>query len=94
MDRQRFVELLEENIKLMEKKHEDYGSNKGGDTPLEDYFPFGSKSYVQMLHVKTLRLKSLIESSREPNHEKVIDTVRDLINYAVFYLDFLDPDVE
>ena len=94
MNRQRFTELLQENINLMEKKHEDYGSNKEGDTPLEDYFPFGDKSYVQMLHMKVLRLKSLIEGSREPNHEKVIDTVRDLINYAVFYLDFLDPDTE
>jgi hypothetical protein len=92
MDQNRFKELIQPNIDLMLKKHQDYGSNQGGDTPLEDYFPFGDKSYIQMLHVKTLRLVSLTNGNRDPNHEKVADTVRDLINYAVFYLDYLDEE--
>jgi len=91
MDRKTFLELIEPNLELMTKKHEDYGSNQGGNTPLEDYFPFDDKSYVQMLHVKTLRLVSLVAGGRQPNNEKVEDTVRDLINYAVFYLDYLTP---
>jgi len=87
MDRKRFLDLVEKNVKLMESKHGDY--NEGGVT-LESYFPFGNKSYAQMLHVKTMRMVSLLQSGREPNYESVEDTVRDLINYSVYYLDFLD----
>jgi len=90
MNRQRYLELLEPLTDLMETKHEDYGSNEKGSIPLSVYFPFGHRSYVQMLYVKTMRLVALVDSGKEPNHEKIEDTVRDLVNYSVFYLDYLD----
>lgn len=67
------------------KKHEDYNSL----VKLEQYFPFGDKSYVQMLHVKTLRLVSLADNPK-PNFESAKDSVLDLINYSVFYLDYME----
>ena len=89
MDKTRFLEILQKNIELMEAKHGDYNS---GNIKLEDYFPFGSLSYVQMLHVKQLRLVSLLSSGAEqPNFESIADTVRDMVNYAVFFLDHLEP---
>jgi hypothetical protein len=94
MNSDRFRDLVQPSLELMLTKHEDYGSNKEGSVPLEDYFPFGDKSYVQMLHVKTQRLRALVDTPREPNHEKIIDTVRDLLNYTVFYLDYLTPKDE
>jgi hypothetical protein len=95
MDANRYRELIQPNIDLMLSKHEDYGSAGAiAPVPLEEYFPFAHKSYVQMLHVKTQRLVSLTRDPRPPNHEKIEDTVRDLINYAVFYLDYIVPKDE
>lgn len=86
MDRARYLELINPAIVLVLKKHEDY--NKG--MKLEDYFPFGDASYVQMLHVKQCRLLSLVSTDTAENFESRKDTVLDLINYAVFYLAYLD----
>lgn len=76
-------------MEIVVKKHEDYGN---ADLGLHAYFPFGLPSYVQMMHVKTQRLVSLAKDKREPNFESVKDTLKDLINYAVFTLDHLEGD--
>lgn len=86
MDQSHYLRLLEPAIELVAKKHEDY--NNGAD--VHAYFPFGDKSYVQMLHIKTQRLVTLAASSGQPNFETRKDSVLDLVNYAVFYLDYLE----
>lgn len=86
MDRARYLELIGPAIVLVLKKHQDY--SKGLE--LEQYFPFGDASYVQMLHVKQCRLLSLVSTNTTENFESKKDTVLDLINYAVFYLAYLD----
>lgn len=72
---------------LFTKKNQDYNSA----VKLEDYFPLGDASYVQMLHVKMLRLRSLVEADPDtaPNFESLADTCLDMINYAAFYYAFL-----
>lgn len=87
MNRQRYLELIEPALQVVVKKHEDYGVASVG---LDAYFPFGSKSYVQMLHVKCQRLVSLASSDRPPNFESIQDSLNDMINYAVFMLDAID----
>lgn len=62
--------------------------NQNGVTR-SDYFPFDDLSYVQMLWVKVLRLRSLAEASGA-RFESKRDTLVDLINYARFYIDHLD----
>ena len=64
-------------------KRKDYG----GD--LEDYFPFGAKSYCHELHKKTKRLVNLEKTNADPIHESVTDNLLDLINYASFYFEYL-----
>jgi hypothetical protein len=61
-------------------KNKDYN----GGVTLESFFPFGMKSYVQMLHVKTHRLVSLAQSQNTVQFEPVRDTMLDLINYCTF----------
>lgn len=78
--------LIQPAMDVVVKKHQDY--NRGGVT-LESYFPFGLKSYAQMLHVKNQRLLSLASSSAPIANEALEDTVIDMINYAVFTLAFL-----
>lgn len=70
------------------RKGEDYNSG----IQLRDYFPFGHKSYLQMIHLKATRLRSLlerIEAGGTPNFEGLEDTNDDLINYASFYGEWL-----
>jgi hypothetical protein len=91
MDEFEYLSLLDNAMTLVTKKQEDYQSATSTIT-LADYFPFGHKSYVQMLHTKVTRLRSLVEAivaGIEPNFESIEDSVNDLINYAVFYLKFL-----
>lgn len=89
MDRARYLELINPAIVLVQKKHEDYNQ---GEASLTQYFPFGDYSYIQMTHLKALRLVSLasLGEGSAPNYDSIKDTVLDLINYAVFYLDYLE----
>ena len=87
MDSRKYDSLIAKAKSLVVNKAKDY---QGSGVKLQDYFPFGDKSYVQMMHVKTLRLRSLVDKEDEPNFESVKDSVLDLINYSVFYLQHLE----
>jgi len=92
MDKERFLKLVNPAIAMFVKKGEDYNST----VKLDDYFPFGDFSYIQMIHLKALRLVSLAQLADNPgsapNYEGIKDTVLDLLNYTVFYLDYLDKE--
>jgi hypothetical protein len=91
MKRERYLQLIEPAMAIVVKKHEDYGNDRRG---LHSFFPFGAVSYVQMLHVKTQRLVSLVENGQAPNFESIEDTLLDSINYSVFMLDYLNQKKE
>lgn len=67
--------------KIRRAKKNDYGG-------IKEYFPFGDKSYVQMIHTKTTRLVSLTKASNQPKHESIEDSLLDLINYASYYYEW------
>jgi len=88
MDEMIYDMLVNQAKALVIRKGEDYNQS----VDLHDYFPFGDMSYVQMLHMKVTRLRSLIAvtaNGGEPNFDSVLDTTLDLLNYTVFYLDYL-----
>jgi hypothetical protein len=89
MDKKQYLALIQPALDIVVKKHEDYGND---DIGLHSYFPLGLPSYAQMLHVKTQRLVSFARDEREPNFESVKDNLLDLINYAVFTLDYLEQE--
>lgn len=72
---------------LIAKKGQDYNTG----VQLADYFPFGRKSYVQMIHMKSTRLRSLVEQSTAPNFDSIKDTLQDLLAYTVFMLEHESP---
>jgi len=80
------MSVLNEIKELREKKAQDYNSG----IMLEEYFPFGQVSYTQMIHVKSLRLRSLTVSGKEPNYEGIRDTLMDIVNYAIFNIEAID----
>ena len=73
------------------KKSSDYN----GDTKysLSNYFPFGTASYAQMIHTKSMRILSVADkelnrqSPTAPNFESLQDSALDMINYAMFLAD-------
>lgn len=71
---------------LIARKGEDYNTQ----VKLGDYFPFGDVSYIQMIHLKATRLRSLIEKEGPPNFDSIKDTLQDLIAYTTFYLHWLE----
>jgi len=85
MDRAKFLSLIEPAIKLIDRKGEDYNNV----VALEEYFPFKDQSYQQMLHMKVLRMRSVLGKKSAPNFDSLVDSAYDLINYTVFYLDYL-----
>lgn len=86
MDRLKYLELIEPAIKLVDRKGEDYNQT----ISLHEYFPFKDASYQQMLHMKVLRMRSLLGKGSAPNFDSMLDSVYDLLNYAVFYLEYLE----
>ena len=84
MNRQQYLDLIIPAIDLVAKKGEDYNAG----VRLQQYFPFQDRSYIQMIYLKALRLVALAEN-HAPNFESTQDTLYDLLNYTVFYLDYL-----
>ena len=85
MNSDEYLILIRPAIDLVALKGQDYNTGP----KLEQYFPFGDKSYIQMIHLKALRLVSLADRP-VPNFDGTKDSVLDLINYCVFYLDYLE----
>lgn len=86
MDRQKYLALIEPAVKLVDRKGEDYNNTIG----LHEYFPFRDASYQQMLHMKVLRMRSILGKGSAANFDSMLDSVYDLINYSVFYLEYLE----
>ena len=86
MNRRTFLELIEPAIKLVDRKGEDYNKT----SQLHEYFPFRDTSYQQMIHMKVLRMRSILNKNTPANFDSLLDSVYDLINYSVFYLDYLN----
>ena len=71
--------LFIEAARIQMIKNKDYNNKHDR----KDYFPFGLKSYIQMLWIKVMRMVNVVDQNKvfnEPLHDSVID----LVNYASF----------
>ena len=75
------IQVMKDAIALKERKSADY---QGGMWTEEDYFPFGHKSYLHMVHTKYLRIRSVAEQE-DANFESLEDSLIDMINYCAMY---------
>ena len=80
------VDVLREAAELKELKSKDY---QGGKWTEEDYFPFGSISYIHMIHTKYLRMRNIAEGDQDTNFEALEDTLIDMSVYCAMYAAFL-----
>jgi hypothetical protein len=78
LDMNEYVKIIEECKNISIKKNRDYGC----DTMLR----FASKGLVVRMYDKVERLINLVWNNQAPNvsDEKIEDTAKDLINYAVY----------
>ncbi len=80
--------ILHEAAKLKERKQSDY---QGEMFKEEDYFPFGNKSYIHMIHTKYLRMRSLAETeNKKINFESLEDTLIDMSVYCAMFAAYLE----
>jgi len=76
-----YEECIQEARRLARgSKAHDYNS---GPISIVDHFP-DARFAARNVYQKALRLVSLLESRKKPKCEAVIDTCRDLVNYAAF----------
>lgn len=81
------VQILHEAAELKERKSKDY---QGGKWTEEDYFPFGEKSYVHMIHTKYLRMRNIVEGEQDTNFEALEDTLVDMAVYCAMFAAYLE----
>lgn len=82
------IKILHECADLQLKKSNDY-QNPNSIVRQADYYPRGVASILDIIHAKTLRLRSVLEAMEsdpnyQPNFESIEDSAKDLINYASF----------
>jgi hypothetical protein len=74
-------DLAEELVELLVSKHKDYGPRNISDAP------GGALNGLRVrMHDKLARINNLIDSGKEPNHESLEDSFKDMANYAIIGL--------
>lgn len=82
------IKILHECADLQLKKSNDY-QNPNSTIRQADYYPRGIASILDIIHAKTLRMRSVLEAMENdpnysPNFESIEDSAKDLINYSSF----------
>ena len=79
---------------LMQAKAEDYTGKSS--VQMADYYPRGIATIYDIMWAKMLRIKSVMEqmeSRDSENFESIQDSCVDLINYATFFVAYMDGDI-
>lgn len=87
------ADVLAEAMALQKKKSEDYQSAQS-DVKHADYFPRGLDTINDLLHIKLLRVRSVLAKGTDTNFESLRDSYIDLINYASFAAAYVDGDLD
>ena len=87
MDRNQLLEehgkLTSMALELMKKKNADYGAN---EDPFRNFHMWGSLGILVRMGDKMARLQTFEERGEfSVEDERLLDTILDLINYAVLY---------
>ena len=79
---------------LMEQKAQDYTGESS--VQMADYYPRGIATIYDIMWAKMLRIKSVMEQMEtrdSENFESIQDSCVDLINYATFFVAYMDGDI-
>lgn len=92
------ITVLRECMDLQLAKSRDY-QNPNSRIKQADYYPQGIATILDIIHAKTLRMRSVLEAmqndpSYTPNFESLEDSGKDLINYASFLVAYQRGGIE
>ena len=92
------IKVLQECAELQTKKSNDY-QNPNSTIRQADYYPRGIASILDIIHGKTLRMRSVLEAMEndpnyKPNFESLEDSGKDLINYGSFFVAFIRGGID
>jgi len=92
------IKVLQECAELQTKKSNDY-QNPNSRIRQADYYPRGIASILDVIHAKTLRMRSVLEAmendpSYQPNFESIEDSAKDLINYSSFIVAYIRNGID
>ena len=79
---ERHMDICKDLNKIYEQKNHDYG-----DAAYQGYKKYGPAYYLVQLHNKLSRLESLTNKTQQVKDESIDDTLLDMANYAVIYLE-------
>jgi hypothetical protein len=84
--REKYMEAIIKAMDLKKRKSVDY--NSGGINKF-NYNLHGNITCLDDIWKKVLRLRSLVDSGKEPLNEPIEDTLIDLINYSADFYAYL-----
>lgn len=92
------IKVLQECAELQTKKSNDY-QNPNSTIRQADYYPRGIASILDVIHAKTLRMRSVLEAMErdpnyQPNFESLEDSGKDLINYGSFLVSYIRGGID
>lgn len=92
------LEVLKEAAEIQVKKGNDY-QNPNSRVKQADYYPRGCATISDIMLGKCLRIQSVLESMEQdkdyqPNFESLRDSAVDLINYASFFVSYMDGKID
>jgi len=92
------LEVLKEAAEIQVKKGNDY-QNPNSRIKQADYYPRGCSTICDIMLGKCLRIQSVLESMEQdedykPNFESLRDSAVDLINYASFFVSYMDGNID
>ena len=75
------AQTIQELIDLLLSKHKDYGPKNISDSP------GGPVNGLRVrMHDKLARINNLVDNNRDPKHESLEDSFKDMANYAIIGL--------
>lgn len=91
------VKYLEIAADIQDRKGNDY-QNPNSVVRQADYYPRGCATILDIMQGKVLRMRSVLEAMENegynPNFESLEDSAVDLINYATFFLGYMNGEID
>ena len=92
------IDVLTECAELQATKAMDYQNNVS-HIRQADYYPQGIATILDIIHAKTLRMRSVMEAMQHdphyrPNFESLEDSGKDLINYSSFMVAYMRGQID
>lgn len=92
------MKVLQRAAEVQQKKGNDY-QNPNSRIRQAMYYPRGCSTILDIMQGKVLRLQSVLEAmendpSYQPNFESLEDSCVDLINYASFFVAYMNNGID